>query len=523
MFRPPPAPHLQGPAGADPPVIRVVRPADGSLVGELAVTPPADVARRVERCRSVQGGWATLPPRDRVRRLTGLLEAMEGREKEIEETVVAETGKPPTEALLEIATVLDHLRFLLKNAGGFMEPRRVSPGWLFWKKGLVVREPLGVVGVVSPWNYPFILTAIPTLTALFAGNGVVLKPSELTPYSGLLVEDLVRDAGLPDGLVQVVVGGEATGDALVRSGVDKVAFTGSSETGRKIMAAAAETLTPVLLELGGKDPAIVLADADLARAARGIVWGAFQNAGQTCIGVERVYVEEAVYDAFLRAVLARVKELAAGSTAGVDLGPLITPEQLQVVEDHVREALERGATVAAGGDRTDPASNVHEPTVLTHLHREAVVLREETFGPVLPVVSVKDAEEAVAEANRSAYGLSASVWTGDRARGVELARRLDVGGVCVNDVLTHYAVPGLPFGGVKDSGFGRSGGVEGLAELTRSRSILVDRARRAREPWWFPYSRGTERLLRSVLVFRRKGGVRGFVAGIVSFLRRRWG
>jgi succinate-semialdehyde dehydrogenase/glutarate-semialdehyde dehydrogenase len=295
--------------------------------------------------------------------------------------------------------------------------------------------------------------------------------------------------------------------------VDKVFFTGGSNTGRVVLAAAAESLTPVVLELGGKDPALVLEDADLERAARGIVWGAFLNAGQSCVSVERVYVVEEVYDAFLREVLAQVRKLTAGSTPGVQVGPMTTKAQLEWVEKQVAEAVESGASVAVGGGRTDPASNVFQPTVLTEVDPESAILREETFGPVLPIVQVKDGEEALRIANQVPYGLSASVWTRDRSRGLAVAHRLRAGAVCVNDAIAHFGVPSLPFGGVGESGYGRSHGDEGLSEMTRIRSVLVDRLNLEREPWWFPYSRGTERLLNATVLFRLKGGLRGLLAG----------
>jgi acyl-CoA reductase-like NAD-dependent aldehyde dehydrogenase len=499
-------------------VIRVLRPSDGSLVGELAVTPSHDVAHRVARTRSVQAGWASLPPKDRERRLRVLLKAIGDRTQEIENTIVAETGKPRVEATMEVTAVVEYLRYLLKTATGFFRPRNVSTDWMVWKKALVLREPLGVIGVISPWNYPFILSMTPTLAALFGGNGVVLKPSQFTPYSGLLVEDLARDAGLPEGLVQVVIGGGKTGEALVRGGADKIFFTGGAKTGRAILAAAAPTLTPVVLELGGKDPAIVLADADLERAARGITWGCFLNAGQSCISVERVYVEEEVYDLFLRELLTQVHKIKAGSNPGVDMGPMTTPAQLAWVEGQLAEAVERGATIVMGGERIDPASNVLQPTVLTELDPDSGILKEETFGPILPLVRVKDAEDAIEKANSVQLGLSASVWTRDRGRGLAVARRLRAGAVSINDAIVHFGIPSLPFGGVGESGFGRTHGVEGLGEMTRTRSILVDRLGLSREPWWYPYDRKTQRILTGTLLARVRGGLVGLFAGISHIL-----
>lgn len=505
----------------EPQVIRVVRPTDGTLVGELAVTPSADIPRRVARARSVQEGWATLGPRDRARRLRRLLDAIGAKVGEIEETISAETGKPRAEALIEVISVLDLLRFYLRKAPPFLSSKRAGVGWLLWKQASRVRDPLGVIGVISPWNYPFLLSMTPVVTALFGGNGAVLKPSEFTPYSGLFAEDLAREAGLPDGLVQVIVGTGVTGEALVRSGVDKVVFTGGSETGRRVLAAASESLTPVVLELGGKDAAIVLEDANLPRAARGVLWGAFQNAGQACIGIERVFVVDEVYDTFVEHLLDEVKRIRAGSAGGVDVGPMVVQHQLEQVEDHLQDALDRGARVVVGGHRADPASNVFQPTILTDMQRGSVALHEETFGPLLPLVRVKDQEEAVRLTNETPYGLSASVWTGDKRRGVELSRRLRAGGVTVNDVLVHYGIPELPIGGSGKSGFGRTRGLEGLAELTQPKGTVVDRLGLKGEPWWFPYSRMTEVLLWGVFLFRWKGGLKGLLAGALAVVRRR--
>ncbi|MGW8265221.1 MAG: aldehyde dehydrogenase family protein [Longimicrobiales bacterium] len=501
-------------------MIRVLRPTDGSLVGELAVTPSHEVPRRVARARSVQEGWASLGVKDRVRRLGGLLDAVGSRAREIEETIVAETGKPRTEALVEIVTVLDLLRFYLKRAPSFLGTRRVSTGWLLWKSAYLAREPLGVIGVISPWNYPFILSMSPVITALFGGNGVVVKPSEFTPYTGLFAEDLTREAGLPQGLVQVIVGPGLTGEALVRSGVDKVVFTGGSATGRKVLGAASDSLTPVVLELGGKDAAIILEDAPLDRAARGILWGGLQNAGQACVGVERVFVVEEIYELFLQHLLVEVKKIRSGSGSGADMGPMVVPDQLRKVEEQLQDALDRGAKVLSGGHRADPASNVFHPTILADVPPASAVLHEETFGPLIPLVRVKHQEEAIRRANEGRFALSASVWTGDRRRGMDVASRLRVGGVTVNDVLVHFGIPGLPFGGVGESGFGRTKGLDGLAELTRTQGTVVDRAGLEREPWWFPYTRATEMALWATFLFRWKGGIRGLFSGALAFVRR---
>lgn len=507
----------------DPRTIQVRRPSDGGLVGEVPIEGPDAVREAVERARVVQRGWASLSVADRLRRLEGLHRAIGEGAEDVAEVIRSETGKPEVEALSEVVVALDLLRFYRKNAGDVLGRKRVSTGWLLGRKAWIEREPYGVVGVISPWNYPFILAMDPVVTALVAGNGVVLKPSEFTAFSGLRVEELCREAGLPEGLVRVVTGDGRTGDALVRSGVDKVVFTGSPATGRKVLAAAAENLTPVTLELGGKDPALVLEDADLERAARGIVFGAFYNAGQTCISTERVLVVDAVYDAFVKRVTELTEALRAGSAGGGDVGPMTTPDQLRTVEAHVEEAVAGGARVLVGGDRTDPASNVYLPTVLVDVKPEMRVVREETFGPVMPILRVRDAEEAVRRANESPFGLFASVWTGDRERGIAVARKLRAGGVSVNDTLSHYAVPGLPMGGVGESGFGRTRGLEGLRELSRTRSLLVDRTGLSGDPWWFPYTGARVRVVRALAEFRKDPGLRGVFRAVGTLLGGRGG
>lgn len=499
--------------------LEVRRPADGTVIGDVPIQGRSDVEEAVTRCRKVQEGWARFTPSDRARRMEALHRVVGERADEIARMVAEETGKPDVEALTEVVTVLDLIRFYLQKGPRALAPRKVSTGWLLGRRARVEREPYGVVAVVSPWNYPFILAMDSVVTALVGGNGVVLKPSELTPFTGLLVRELVEAADLPEGLVAVVTGDGSTGEALVRSGVDKIVFTGSTATGRKVMAAAAESLTPVVLELGGKDPALILEDADLERASRGVAFGAFYNAGQTCLATERIFVVDAIYERFLERLTEQVAGLRASSVGDREVGAMTTTRQLRIVEEHVAEAVEGGARILVGGARTDPASNVYLPTVLADVDESMRVLTEESFGPVVPVVRVRDEEEAVERANRSGFGLFASVWTSDRDRGLRVARRLRAGGVSVNDTLSHYAVPGLPMGGVGGSGFGRTRGLEGLRELTRTRSLLVDRLGMKQDPWWFPYGPARRRLVRALLEFRRGGGLRGVLRAAGAWLQ----
>lgn len=492
-------------------MIEVRRPGEGSLVTRVPVQGADEVRAATSRVRGVQGRWAALSPGTRARRMEGLARVLEGRAEEIADRIQAETGKPRAEALGEVVVSADLIQFYCRAAPRHLRRRRVGSGWLVGKSAWVEPEPYGVVGAITPWNYPFILAMDCVSPALFAGNGVVVKPSELTPWTTLLIPDLVADAGLPEGLVEVVTGDGSTGASLIASGVHRLIFTGSAATGKKVMRAAADALIPVTLELGGKDPALVLEDADLERAARGVVYGAFYNAGQTCISVERAYVAAPVYEEFVRRVTELAGSMRTGTGPDVDMGPMVSEEQVRIVEEHVRDARERGARVLTGGRRAEEGSQVYLPTVLVDLDDSMTVMREESFGPLLPVIRVEDEEEAVRRANELGYGLFASVWTKDTARGRRIARRLAVGGVSVNDVLSHYAVPGLPMGGTKESGYGSRRGIRGLDDMTRVRTLLVHRLGLTREPWWFPYSDAGTRLVRAVLDWRAWRGLGGLL------------
>jgi acyl-CoA reductase-like NAD-dependent aldehyde dehydrogenase len=515
-----PDPEARGTPPPLDPVLRIRRPADGGLVGEVPVDDRAAVEAALARVRAVQPGWGARSPRERAQLLAGLRREITRRTTDIVDRIVAETGKPESEALAEVLMILKVLGFYLRRAPRWLRPKRVRTGILIGTSGWVLREPVGVVGVISPWNYPFILSMEPTLTALFGGNGVVLKPSEHTPFTGAFVQDLCEGAGLPEDLVVVVFGRRETGEALIDARPDHLHLVGGTATGRAVLRRAAETLLPVTLELGGKDPAIVRADADLERAARGIAFGGFYNAGQTCLSTERVFVHESVYEPFLKQLVRETAALRAGTGGEVDLGPITVGAQLQIVEAHVRDAVDRGARILTGGDRADPASNVYLPTVLADVPRDARVLREETFGPLLPVVSVADDDEAVARVNEHPMGLFASVWTRDHEAGKRLARRLRAGGVSINDTLSHWAVPGLPMGGVGDSGSSRARGEEGLLAFTRTRSLLLNRGWFRRELWWYPYRPVGRRMLRALLGWEGHRGVRALAAAVVRFLDR---
>jgi acyl-CoA reductase-like NAD-dependent aldehyde dehydrogenase len=453
---------------------------------------PEEVKEAVESARVAGQHWAAFSCQDRAKLLHELRPALVAHMDELVDVVVADTGKVPTEALAnEILVSAELIAYYERHAPRTLAPKRVGPGLLAHKSGQIRYEPRGVIGVISPWNYPLVLSVSPVVTALFAGNAVVLKPSEVTPHVGLvvgqLIERVLREAGAPGDLVKVVSGPGSVGDALVRSGVDMVAFTGSVRTGKAVMKAASESLTPVLLELGGKDPMIVCADAQIERAANAAVWGAFTNAGQTCLSVERVYVVNEVYDSFVEKVVSLTQRLRQGSHLGADLGAVTWQRQYEIVRRHLDDAIAKGAVVAAGGSEVEIDGRISlQPTVLLNVDHSMDVMREETFGPILPVMAVSDPEEALKLANDSPYGLGASLWARDPKLIDRLVSGVRAGNIAVNDVMIFYAMPALPFGGIGQSGMNRTHGIQGLREMCNVKSVAQDRLGLKREPNWMP-------------------------------------
>ena len=488
-------------------------PATGEEIGRAPLFMPEEVAHAVARAREAQPAWAALSFRERGR---VIIEARKVILKELDEIaflISLETGKPVAEAIsLELVPALDLMQYFARQTANLLAPRRISVGqyWTMGRSSYEIYKPLGVVGIISPWNYPFATPLDEVVMALMAGNAVVLKPSELTPLAGLKIKEVLARAGLPEGILEVVTGDGSTGAALVGAGVDKIMFTGSVATGKRVAEAAAKYLIPVVLELGGKDPMIVLDDANVENAARAAVWGAFANCGQSCSSVERCYVHEGIAELFIAEVVKETGRLrqAAGTEKNVDIGSMSSERQLRIVERHVNQAIDNGAVALTGGERLrETAGPFYPPTVLTNVNHKMEVMREETFGPVLPIMHFRTEDEAVRLANDSHFGLTASVWTNSITRGQRLAARIDAGTVMINEVFYTHGIAQTPWGGMKQSGLGRTHGRAGLLELVHAQHIHVNRLPFIPDLWWFNYTEEAGQLFR--------GFARRFASGSV--------
>lgn len=453
-----------------------INPLTGQAAGTVSVTEPEAVASVVARSREAFGTWGAMSHAERKPYLRRYAKHVLKSMDRIAAVVHAETGRNVGDALAEINAALTALDYYTRHAEKLLRPKKGASWPFLTTKGWTEYHPLGVAGIISPWNYPFYLPLLSATQALSTGCTVVIKPSELTPLSGQLVEDLAIESGISDGVVQVIHGEGATGAALVDADTDVIAFTGSPAVGKMIAATTAKTLKPVLLELGGKDAQIVLEDASVKTAAKAAVSFGVFNAGQMCVGIERVYVVDEIYDEFMAEVGKAIGRVSAATGNNGDIGPLVSPPQVDIIERHLADAVDKGARVLAGGSRIETAHGVYfEPTLVDNVDHSMVLMREETFGPIVPVMRVANEDEAIAMANDSTYGLHGSVWTGNKRRGARVASRMKTGTVAVNDHVINFFFPSIKLGGIGDSGLNGQLGEEGLKSFCIHRSITSAR------------------------------------------------
>lgn len=475
-------------------VLQLRSPIDLKPSGTLVCANREEVEAAVARARKAQPAWAALSFEQRGEYMQRVLSIVLDKQDHLVETVVKETGKARGDAYnMEIFAACDALHYYSKNAAKLLktEKKKIHGILGIVKQLKIIYKPRGVTGIIVPWNGPFILAINPAVQSMMAGNTVVLKGSEVTPYSTKLVEEFFAEAGLPEGVLQVLMGDGQTGADLCTAGVDKISFTGSVATGRKVAASCGEQLIPCTLELGGNDAMIVCEDADLDRAAAGALIGSCMNSGHYCCGTERIYVEEPVYNEFLNKVTALAKELKQGPQHGKeeDVGAIFWDRQMTIIEDHVSDALANGAKAVVGGKRNSDLEGLYfEPTVLVDVKHEMKIMQEETFGPILCLQKVKNYEEAITLANDSPYGLNGNVWTKDKDKGFNIASRIETGAVCINDMAVTYGTPEAPFGGVKNSGVGQVNGETGLKGFCHAMPIIIDRFGGKNLPSAYPHT-----------------------------------
>jgi succinate-semialdehyde dehydrogenase/glutarate-semialdehyde dehydrogenase len=490
-----------------------INPATGETLGYFEKTPPSLLPQIVQRVRLAQTAWARIPMRDRCARIGGLRDKIMSSRDALADAVVSESGKPRVEALFaDIFVAVDTAAYFARNAERLLQPERVPHHSLAAKakSGKLTYEPLGVIGIISSWNYPLAIPLGQIIPAIAAGNAAICKTSDFTPHCGALIEKLFVDAGFPNDLVTIVQGGGEVGQALIAADPDKILFTGSVATGRRVAEACAKRLIPTVLELGGKDAMLVLGDADLDIATSAAVWGSFTNCGQVCLSVERLFVEQSVSDEFAARCVAKTKKLrlGPGNDPSTDVGPMIRPQHVQRMVELIEDAVSRGARVLCGSHpRTDLGANFFEPTVITNVDSTMRLFQEETFGPILAIQTVPNPEEAIARANDSPFALSASVWTRDTARGEAIAKRLRAGAVMVNDAVSYFAIAEAPHGGCGASGWGRTHGKAGLLEMVQTKYIDLDRLPHREKPWWYRYGADLEQAADAFLKFEYSRGI----------------
>lgn len=445
-------------------------PTNGEVIGEIEKTSIKRISALVKNSKDAQIKWANLSILERISYFTKLKNELIKSKRELSELIKTEQGKPLVEAKIEIDDCIETINYYSKNAENFLRDEDIDAN------NKKVYQPLGVVAVISPWNYPFSTPFWAIIPALISGNSIIFKPSEEVPYTGLKIKELFNKAGFPKGVFEVIFGDKNESEELVKSDIDMVSFTGSVETGKSIMKNSSRKLHKVSLELGGKDPAIVCEDADLGLASEGIVWGAFSNSGQVCTSVERVFVHESVYDKFVSLIIEETRKLQPEK----DFGPVINKKLMNKIESHIKDAKDKKAKIIFGGKRQ---GNFYLPTILTNVTNNMKIMQEETFGPVLPIMTFKDLYEAIKLANSTKYGLGASVWTKDEKKGISIAKQIQSGIVWINDVNIPYH--NCPWGGVKYSGFGKVLSKEGLLEFVNIKHINFGND--SKRDWWYPY------------------------------------
>jgi len=502
-----------------------INPATGEVVAHFERTPPSLLPEIVSRARLAQRDWAKVTIRDRCAKLRWLRDGIMASRNELVDTVVRESGKPRVEALFaDVFVALDSAEYWSKNAARVLCTQRVSHHSTAAKakRGYLAYDPLGVIAIISSWNYPLAIPLSQIVPAVVAGNAAVCKTSDFTPHCGALIEKLFTDAGFLKDLVKIVQGGAEVGQALVDASPDKVLFTGSVATGRRVAEACAKRLIPSVLELGGKDAMIVLADAELEVASSAAVWGSYTNCGQVCLSVERLFVEQPVAERFAALCVEKTKKLrlGSGSDPSTDVGPLIRPEHVRRMIDLVDDAVSRGANVLCGGSaRPELGPNFFEPTVIAGVDSSMRLFQEETFGPILAIQVVRDAKQAITQANDSPFALAASIWTKDKDRGMALAAELRAGAVMVNDAISYFGIAEAPHGGCGASGWGRTHGKAGLLEMVQMKYIDVDGLPGSEKPWWYRYGSDLERAADAFLRFEFSGGIRAKLRNVRAALK----
>lgn len=468
----------------------MIAPATGKQIGEITETPISQVDRFYQNGKTAFIQWSNLAVSERAKYLLNLKAIIVEQMDEIAKIIAEDTGKVVTEALVaDIMPTLDSIEHIIKHGEKILQRQKVkTPLLLIGKKSYVEYMPRGVVLIISPWNYPLQLAMVPMLSALASGNTVILKPSEVTPLVGECIEELFAQADFPEGVVQVAHGGKEVGAAFTNGKPDYIFFTGSVRTGKVIQQVAAKNLIPTTLELGGKDPMIVFADAHLERAVKGAAWAAFTNSGQVCMSVERLYVEKSIYPMFLSLLKKEILSLEQGTAEDADVGSMTFPAQIEIVKDQLEDALSKGARLETGLLPGKWKSGMFLPlTVVTNVNHEMKIIQEESFGPILPVIPFESEDEVISLANDTVYGLNASVWTKDKEKARRVASKLVSGAVVINDAIISIANHGLPFGGAKQSGIGRYHGDAGLRIFCHEKAIVEDSGRKKSEIHWYPY------------------------------------